>query len=438
MKTSTDNTAISVRDVSKMYKLYRSRPFRLLDFMGLRLGKADRYFEEFWALQDVSFDIVRGSTVGVIGRNGAGKSTLLKVLSGVSAPTRGEVTLNGRTSALLELGTGFHPDLTGHENIYASGLYLGLDRTAVEALYDQIVDFAELGPFLHQPVRTYSTGMHLRLAFSVATSVPADIQVIDEVLAVGDMYFFGKCLQRFRRLQEEGRTTVLVSHDHATLLRLCTRCLWIDRGALVADGMPLEVIMAYNQSVYEERDRCGEAGVSSSGLDLRPAQALRVGEAVCIEGVEFVAAAGRPARMFLSGKSLTVRIRYRSRVALRNPVVAVVVYRTDGVTVCNAISSMDGAELELVEGEGTVELLFDPLMLGPGEYTVAVGIYPTLDLADSASMQHAVIGRIPHTFVVRRPDGVALDLGVIRHPVKWKLAGRPATVVSGSSFEEKV
>ena len=432
------HTAISVRGLSKMYKLYRSRPLRLLDFLGLRLSKGDRYFEEFWALQDVSFDIVRGSTVGIIGRNGAGKSTLLRLLSGVSAPTLGEVTLNGRTSALLELSTGFHPDLTGHENIYASGLYLGLDRKAVEALYDQIVDFAELGPFLHQPVRTYSTGMHLRLAFSVATSVPADIQVIDEMLAVGDMYFFGKCLQRFRRLQEEGRTTVLVSHDHATVLRLCTRCLWIDRGAVVADGTPLEVIMAYNQSVYEERDRCGEAGVSSSGLDLRPAQALRVGEAVCIEDVEFVAVAGRPARMFLSGKSLTVRIRYRSRVALRNPVVAAVVYRTDGVTVCNAISSMDLAELELVEGEGTVELLFDPLMLGPGEYTVAVGIYPTLDLADSASMQHAVIWRTPHTFMVRRPDGVALDLGVIRHPVKWKLAGRPATVVSGSSVEEKV
>ena len=239
-----DNTAISVRGLSKMYKLYRSRPFRLLDFLGLRLGKADRYFEEFWALQDVSFDIARGSTVGIIGRNGAGKSTLLKVLSGVSAPTRGEVAVNGRTSALLELGTGFHPDLTGHENIFASGLYLELDHQTMQTLYDEIVAFAELGDFLHQPVRTYSTGMHMRLAFSVATSVPADIQVIDEVLAVGDMYFFGKCLQRFRRFQEEGRTTVLVSHDQATVLRVCTRGLWIERGAIVADGTPLEVITA--------------------------------------------------------------------------------------------------------------------------------------------------------------------------------------------------
>ena len=420
-----------------MYKLYRSRPYRLLDFLGFRVGQAARYFEEFWALQDVTLDIARGSTVGVIGRNGAGKSTLLKLLSGVSAPTRGEVTLHGRVSALLDLGTGFHPDLTGHENIFACGLYLGLDRAAMETLYDEIVAFAELGPFLHQPVRTYSAGMHMRLAFSVATSVPADVQVIDEVLGVGDMYFFGKCLQRFRRFQEKGRTTVLVSHDQATILRLCSRCLWIDRGAVVADGTPLEVVMAYNQSIYEERDRYGAAGVSSSGLDLRPAQALRAGEAVRVEGVEFVAAAGRPARMFSGGESLTVQVHYRSRLTLRDPVVAVVVYRTDGVTVCNAISSLDGAKLELGEGEGTIELLFDPLMLGPGEYTVAVGIYPALDLADSASMQHAVIWHKPHTFVVRPPAGVALDLGVVRHPVRWRIAGRLTEAVVPAGSEGK-
>lgn len=433
-----DNTAISVKGLSKRYKLYRSRPFRLLDFLGLRIGKEDRYFEEFWALQDVTLDIAQGSTVGIIGRNGAGKSTLLKLLSGVSAPTRGEVTLNGRVSALLELGTGFHPDLTGHENIFASGLYLGLDRPAMQALYDEIVAFAELGPFLHQPVRTYSAGMHMRLAFSVATSVPADVQVIDEVLGVGDAYFFGKCLQRFRRFQEVGRTTVLVSHDQSTILRVCSRCLWVDRGAIVADGTPLEVIMAYNQSIYEERDRCSEAGLSASGLDLRPAQALRIDEAVCVEAVEFIKETGMPASVFSSGESLTVRIRYRSHAALRDPVVAVVVYRADGVTVCNAISSQDGVQLELGEGEGTLDLLFDPLMLGPGEYTVAVGIYPTLDLGDSANMQHAVIWHKPHTFVVRRPDGVAVDLGVVRHPVKWRFAGRPTPVGADSSADSSI
>ena len=432
-----DNAAISVRGLSKMYKLYRCRPFRLLDFLGLRVGRADRYFEEFWALQDVTFDIARGSTVGIIGRNGAGKSTLLKVLSRVSAPTRGEAIVNGRVSALLELSTGFHPDLTGHENIFASGLYLGLDRPAMEALYDEIVAFAELGEFLHCPVRTYSTGMHMRLAFSVATSVPADIQLIDEVLGVGDTYFFGKCLQRFRRFQQEGRTTVLVSHDLATILRLCTRCLWIDRGVIAADGTPLEVVAAYTQSVYEERDRAAEAGLSVSGADVAPAQVLRRSGAVGVDGVEFVKAGGEPSRVFSIGKPMIVRIRYHSRVALPQAVVSVTVYRTDGVTVCNAISSIDGAKLDLAEGEGTIEVAFDKLVFGPGEYTVSVGIYPSLDLADSASMQHAVIWHKPHTFVVRRPDGVAVDLGFVRHPVKWKLGGRPATVVAGSSVEEK-
>lgn len=418
-----NDAAISVRGLSKMYKLYRSSPLKLLDFWGLRIGGADRYFEEFWALRELTFDIARGSTVGIIGRNGAGKSTLLKVLSGVSAPTRGAVTLNGRTSALLELGTGFHPDLTGHENIFASGLYLGLDRPAMEALYDEIAAFAELGPFLHQPVRTYSAGMHMRLAFSVATSVPADIQVIDEVLGVGDMYFFGKCFQRFHRLQEEGRTTVLVSHDHATVLRLCSRCLWIDQGAIVADGPPLEVITAYNQSVYDERDRQSQTGVTASGVDLRAAQALRASDAVRIDRVEFLGAAGTPAQVFPMGKAMSVRIHYRSRTALRKPVVSVTVHRIDGVSVCNAISSMDGAEFDLAEGEGAVDLVFDPLLLGPGEYSVTVGIYPALDLGDSAALQHAALWHQPRTFSVRQPEGVAMDLGVVRHPVRWRMDG---------------
>ena len=427
-----DNTAISVRGLSKMYKLYRNRPFRLLDFLGLRLGKTDRYFEEFWALQDVSFDIARGSTVGVIGRNGAGKSTLLKVLSGVSAPTRGEVTLNGRTSALLELGTGFHPDLTGHENIFASGLYLGLDRPAIEELYDEIVAFAELGEFLHQPVRTYSTGMHMRLAFSLATSVPADIQIIDEILGVGDAYFFGKCVQRFRRFQEEGRTTVLVSHDHPMMLQLCTRCLWIDRGTIAADGTPLEVIMAYDQSIYDERDRHATGEVTASGLDLHQGQALRTSGAVRVERVEFLNETGMPARVFSDGESLTIRIHYVSAVFLKEPVIAVMVYRILGGTVCNAISSMDGAQLHLAEGGGAVDVVFDRLLLGPGEYTVAVGIYPSLDLADAVSTQHAAIWHKPSTFSVRQPAGVAVNLGVVRHPVRWKIVRSPLAAMSGS------
>jgi ABC-type polysaccharide/polyol phosphate transport system ATPase subunit len=421
------DAVIAVRDLSKMYKLYRRSPYRLLDFLGLRIGSGNRYFDEYWALRDLTFDILPGSTVGVIGRNGAGKSTLLKVLSGMSTPTRGEIALNGRVSALLEIGTGFHPDLTGHENIFASGLYLGLDQKAMEALYDEIVAFAELGEFLHQPVRTYSTGMYMRLAFSVATSVPADIQVIDEIIGVGDAYFFGKCLQRFRRLQQNGRTTVLVSHDHATILQLCTRCLWIDRGTIAADGTPLEVIMAYNQSIYDERDRHAAAEVTASGLDLHQGRVLRASGAVRVEGVEFLNETGMPARVFSEGESLTIRIHYLSEIALKQPVISATVYRILGGTVCNAISSMDGARLDLAEGGGAVDVIFDRLLLGPGEYTVAVGIYPSLDLADTVSTQQATIWHKPLTFSVRQPTGVAVDLGVVRHPVRWRITGQQET-----------
>jgi ABC-type polysaccharide/polyol phosphate transport system ATPase subunit len=428
-----DNIAVSIRSLSKMYRVHRSRPSRLLDFFGLRIGDPRRYFKEHWALHDVTLDIERGSTVGVIGRNGAGKSTLLKLLAGVSEPTLGTIKMNGQVSGLLELGTGFHPDLTGHENIYAGGLYLGLDHAAVDTLYSRIVAFAELGDALHQPVRTYSTGMYMRLAFSMAVCTSADIHLIDEVLGVGDAYFFGKCVQRFRELQRAGCAMIVVTHDHSLVLRLCSRCIWIDQGRIVADGSPLEVVMAYSQSIYEERDRCGEASKSAAGLDLRPAQQLRATEAVKVEDVDYLDSHGTSTRFFSMGQPLIVKVRYVSRVPVRDAIMAVVVSRTDGVRVFNAISSMDGVRFELLGGEDVMELVLDPPLLGPGEYMVAVGIYPSLDLSDAISTQHATLWHQSKTFTVQQPDAVVMDLGVVRHPVQWRLNGRVLCHIQSSS-----
>ncbi|MDE3034478.1 MAG: ABC transporter ATP-binding protein [Nitrospirota bacterium] len=411
-----DRLALSTRGLSKQYLLYQRGRHRLLEFFGIRLGNRGRMVTEHRALHDVSFDVERGSTVGIIGRNGAGKSTLLRLLAGTIAPSAGQVERHAPVSALLELGTGFHPDLTGHENIYASGLYLGLDKPAMDRVYGDVVAFAELGEFLHQPVRTYSTGMYMRLAFSLATCIPAEIQIIDEVLGVGDLYFFRKCLQRFAQLKEQGRTTILVSHDLGTVLRLCSRCLWLDRGRIVKDGTPLEVVTAYLESVYEDYDR---QAWPSADADSADSGALRASRAVRVERVEFLDAAGLSCRTFSTGDPLTVRITYDSRVALAHPVVSVGIYRADGVLVCNAISSLDGANLELFAGPGSIRLLFDRLMLGPGEYGVAVAIYPSLDLGDSASPQHAALWHRPHTFTVSRPLDVAVDLGVFRHPARW-------------------
>ena len=417
-----DRVVLSARGLSKKYRLHHRGRHRLLEFFGVPVGGGS--VTEHWALHDVSFDVERGSTVGIIGRNGAGKSTLLRLLAGTVAPTGGEVQVNAQASALLELGTGFHPDLTGHENIYASGLYLGLDKQAMDRVYGDIVAFAELGEFLHQPVRTYSTGMYMRLAFSLATCMPAEIQIIDEVLGVGDLYFFRKCLQRFSQLKEEGRTTILVSHDLGTVLRLCSRCLWLDKGRIVKDGTPLEVVTAYLESIYAEYDR--QAGPAAD-RDQADSGALRATKAVRVEEVEFLAVTGMPCRTFSTGDPLTVRIRYDSRVALEHPVVSVGIYRADGVLACNAISSLDGAHLELSAGTGSIQLVLDRLMLGPGDYGVAIAIYPSLDLGDSASPQHAVLWHRPQTFTVSRPLDVAVDLGVFHHPARWQ-AERSAAV----------
>jgi ABC-type polysaccharide/polyol phosphate transport system ATPase subunit len=413
--------AIAARNVFKTYRLSRSPYSRLLEFFSLTRPQDGQDPQDYQALTDITFEIPRGTTVGVIGRNGAGKSTLLRLLSGASTPTSGEVFINGRLSTLLEVGTGFHPDLTGHENIFASAVYLGLDRTAIEALYDDIVSFAELGNFLHQPVRTYSTGMYMRLAFSVATSIPADVQLIDEVLGVGDAVFFRKCLDRFRRFQEEGRTTLLVSHDQGMVMRLCSRCLWIDRGRVAAEGNALEVMAAYNEAIYDERDRSGRSEVSLSGMNLAAARELRMAKAIRIEDVAFKNGQGSVTHSFVMDETLVVEIRFTADAPLKDVAVVAVVYRSDNLIACNAISTLDDAVLELAEGQGMIDLTFDPLMLGAGEYSLGIGIYPKLDLSDPMNTQHAVISLSPQTFSVKQPSGVAVNLGVFKHPVSWRV-----------------
>lgn len=416
-----NDVAFSVKDLSKVYRLYRTGSSRVLDFLGMGEGVLARRYDEHWALKNLSFDIAKRSTVGIVGRNGAGKSTLLRLLAGTSGPTSGEVVRHGQVAALLELGTGFHPDLTGHENIYASGLYLGFDRRAMQTFYNDIVGFSELGTFIHQPVRTYSTGMYMRLAFSVATCLPADIQVIDEVLGVGDAYFFGKCLQRFRQFQKEGRTTVLVSHDNATLLRLCSRCVWIEHGRIAADGSPLEVIMAYTEAVQAEQDRKSRTAWSDLGGTSDAAFAMRKQKAVEIEEVQFLDVRHVPTNALAMGDTITIRIHCHARVAMERAVVTVSIFRSDGVTVCNVISSIEDVHVRLYEGRSTIDVQFAPLLLGPGEYTVAVGMYPSLDLNDSVSPQHAVIWHRRQMFSVHQPVGIALDLGIVRHPVTWAI-----------------
>ena len=249
--------AININSVGKRYKLYSRPAHRILDAFGfarlpfVKIPPA----RHFWALRDFDLCVPRGQRLGVIGRNGAGKSTLLKIMTGSVAPTEGEVEVSGRLQALLELGTGFHPEFTGRQNIRTYLAYQGLSPGEIAGKESEVIDFAEIEEFVDQPVKTYSAGMYARLAFSAATVVDPEILIIDEVLSAGDAYFAGKCVERMKALTERsGATVIFVSHDLASVQHLCDRVIWIDRGSLKAQGAPLEVIKAYSAAVRADEE----------------------------------------------------------------------------------------------------------------------------------------------------------------------------------------
>ncbi len=251
------DVALCLENLGKMYKLYQRPMDRVLEAFGLDqwLRWRQSVCQEFWALRGLDLKIVKGERVGLIGRNGAGKSTLLKIVAGTISPTEGQVEVCGQVQALLELGTGFHPEFTGRQNIGASLAYLGFGAADIRDKEDEIIDFAELDEFIDQPVKTYSAGMYARLAFSTATSMTPDILIIDEVLGAGDAYFAGKCVERMRRLtQETGATVLFVSHDLASVQRLCERVVWIERGRILLQGDPLETIKAYMATIRQEEE----------------------------------------------------------------------------------------------------------------------------------------------------------------------------------------
>jgi ABC-type polysaccharide/polyol phosphate transport system ATPase subunit len=238
------STLISCNNVAKIF-YQRGRKRLLRHYISGFFKKSERVDNRFYALRNVSFDIAQGESVGIVGSNGAGKSTLLSVITGLAHPDEGSVQVNGRIAALLELGSGFHPDLTGKENIFMNAALLGFTKKETESMYDSIVDFSGVGEFIDQPLRTFSSGMMLRVAFSVAVNVDPDVLLIDEILAVGDQAFQAKCLERIQALRRLGKTLLCVSHSASMLAQFCDKAIWLDHGQVVMQGDIAEVIQAY-------------------------------------------------------------------------------------------------------------------------------------------------------------------------------------------------
>jgi len=355
----SDDIAISVRNLTKTYRIFGHPGDRIKQ--ALTLGRV-KFHREFTALDDVSFDIKKGETVGIIGRNGSGKSTLLQVICGILKPTSGTVHVNGRVSALLELGAGFNPEFTGRENVYFQGALMGLSREEMGRRFDDIAAFADIGEFVDQPVRTYSSGMFVRLAFSAAVSVNPDILVVDEALAVGDVAFQSRCMEKFRELQENGLTILLVSHAPSIIAGLCHRVVHLRKGRLTHHGLPADVLAAYEEEQVQS-DRQMVSGRTSHG------------HGVQIVDVEVLDDQQCQRNSFRMHELLIVQLVLDSGCDINNLCIGLEIRSPDGLVLWSATSYELRAPLpNLVPGQqADVRWSFHAAM-APGRYIVALGV----------------------------------------------------------------
>ncbi len=432
--------AIEVRNVSKVYRRYgRRRQFATLKSAILSGSfvtdlKADESFE---ALHDVSFDVAAGRTYGIIGPNGSGKSTMLKCVAGITRPTKGSVTVNGRVSALIELGAGFHPEISGRENVFINGIMLGLSKKEIAKRFDEIVEFAELADFIDAPVKTYSSGMYMRLGFAVAIHVDPDVLLVDEVLAVGDAGFTHKCLDKFSDFRRRGKTILLVTHSLGLVERFCDEALWFDRGRVRATGDPRRVVGAYVTAVEkgEEAQLAAEdakaresvshpatpapdeapndpvtVGGDATPQDMFLASAGRWGSREAeITGVTFLGEDGTPGHVFPSGEQLTVRLAVRAEAPVTDFVFGFGLFNVDGVCCYGTNTDLEELDPEKISGTGQVDFVIDSLDLTEGTYKVDVAVHRR----DGYPYDYH---RLLYTFRVKSRTQ---DVGIYRPPHRW-------------------
>jgi lipopolysaccharide transport system ATP-binding protein len=363
---------IEIRNIGKKYKIGMHRGYlSLRDQLSSKARHAlrsltrgdnvsDKLNDEFWALRDVSFNVNEGETIGIIGRNGAGKSTLLKILSKITPPTTGKITLRGRVASLLEVGTGFHPELTGRENIYLNGTILGMTRAEINKKFDEIVAFSEIEKFLDTPVKRYSSGMYVRLAFAVAAHLEPEILLVDEVLAVGDAEFQKKCLGKMGDVAQEGRTVLFVSHNMGAIRHLCPSTIFLNNGELILKDDVDSVVQRYLSSFQEIRPQYSGPSIAHhelSGIDL--------------EGITFMNSSDEIANTVETGSPVTICISIKTKKAYNNCLFAIAVDTLDDIRVCAFHNGIAGSAISIDPPGRMIRCRVNNLNLFPGMYKLS-------------------------------------------------------------------
>lgn len=352
--------ALEVENVTKTFRLHHQKTSSIKQLIA---GKGRNRFDEFTALKDVTFDVKEGEVFGVIGQNGSGKSTLLKCMAGILQPNAGSVRVHKRMSALLELGAGFHPELSGRDNVFLNAAILGMSRKDIAARFDDIVEFSGLQSFIDSPVKTYSSGMYVRLAFAVAINVDPRLLIVDEILAVGDVTFQKRCLEKFVEFRNDGRTIVLVTHDLGSVKNMCDRAIWLTHGAISGEGDPSELVEAYTEQMLGENIRSSDGSIRRGSGEIQ------------ITSIEIlVGGSETPVKRFRTGDDVRLRMRYRADKAIPRPVFGFAIESLGGAVVTSPCTRDVGLVPEQVTGSGVVDISLESVALLPGTYDIHTSV----------------------------------------------------------------
>lgn len=409
---------VKVDKISKVYKIYNDPKDRFKEALGFR--KDRQYHKDYYALKDISFEVGKGEIVGFVGRNGSGKSTLLKILTGVLNPSSGDVQIQGKVAALLELGAGFNQEYTGMQNIYLNATMMRVSKEDIEKKIPEILAFADIGDYIHQPVKTYSSGMFVRLAFAVAINVDPDILIVDEALAVGDARFQLKCMDKFMEFVQKGKTILFVTHDVNTVKRFCSRAIWLNRGQLLMDGntdevtdryldflksdLPIEQYLAQYHKETEQIQEMAASQINMEGIDM-----------VQIHELHMFNAAGREIHDIQYGEKVVLKVSYLvGDDTIKDPLLGVAIRRIDNEYICGLNTKLDNMSIPWKKGYNEVTLTYPSFNLIGGEYYFDVGIF---DSTGIVNLDYKT--KIKSYFV--KMDYIAEGIVVLNHEwsVRW-------------------